>query len=325
MISRRNIRVKVMQTIYAVETQEVPLPADPSTSTIPGTLSPEQLSIHAEKLLLKHFEQTRHLLVYMIHILTQVALFAETHARQKASKHLPTAEDLTISTKIASNELIEKILHLPAWKEALRTVKPELITENEITRKLFLELKDKEPYQNYITAPTRVYAEEKSIVDFLLKEVLLTHEWFLTHLSELFPNWDDDADMILLLITNFLQKLNGYDFSELISKEKKQFGILLLKTALEKKEVTLDYIRPRLKNWDPERIATLDMILMRMGVCEFLFFETIPPKVTINEYIDIAKEYSTPQSGHFVNGILDNIHKDLVKENKMHKIAYKQG
>ncbi len=82
-------------------------------------------------------------------------------------------------------------------------------------------------------------------------------------------------------------------------------------------------IRPKLKNWDAERIATLDMILMQMGVCEFLYFETIPPKVTINEYIDLAKEYSTPQSGQFVNGILDNIHKELVQENKMHKVNFK--
>ena len=96
-----------------------------------------------------------------------------------------------------------------------------------------------------------------------------------------------------------------------------------METTIEKKELALDYIKPKLKNWEPDRIALLDMILMRMGVCEFLFFETIPPKVTINEYIDMAKEYSTQQSGQFVNGILDNIHKDLVRENKMHKVAFR--
>ena len=84
-------------------------------------------------------------------------------------------------------------------------------------------------------------------------------------------------------------------------------------------------IIPKLKNWDPERIAQLDMIMMKMGVAEFLYFETIPPKVTINEYIDLAKEYSTQQSGQFVNGILDNIHKELVQQNKMHKIDYKKN
>ena len=86
----------------------------------------------------------------------------------------------------------------------------------------------------------------------------------------------------------------------------------------------MELIKPKLKNWEPERIAILDMLLMRMGVCEFLFFETIPPKVTINEYIDLAKDYSTQQSGQFINGILDNIHKDLVRDDKMHKVAFKQ-
>ncbi|RYZ98330.1 MAG: transcription antitermination factor NusB, partial [Moraxellaceae bacterium] len=87
--------------------------------------------------------------------------------------------------------------------------------------------------------------------------------------------------------------------------------------VLEKRENLLDYIKPKLKNWDAERIAQLDMIVMQMGIAEFLYFETIPPKVTINEYIDIAKEYSTAQSGQFVNGILDSIHKELIAEGKM--------
>jgi len=98
----------------------------------------------------------------------------------------------------------------------------------------------------------------------------------------------------------------------------------LLECVNDKKAYCLELIKPKLKNWDPERIALLDMILMKMGVAEFLYFETIPPKVTINEYIDLAKEYSTPQSGQFVNGILDNIHKELVAEGKMQKVDYKK-
>ena len=109
----------------------------------------------------------------------------------------------------------------------------------------------------------------------------------------------------------------------MISKDKWEFAKVLLQTVIDKNEVIMDLIKPKLKNWDADRIATLDMILMQMGIVEFLYFETIPPKVTINEYIDLAKEYSTPQSGQFVNGILDNIHKELVKDEKMHKINFK--
>jgi len=81
----------------------------------------------------------------------------------------------------------------------------------------------------------------------------------------------------------------------------------------------LELIRPRLQNWDPDRIAAIDMLLMNMGICEFLFFPTIPTKVTINEYIDLAKTYSTPQSGQFVNGLLDNVLKDLNAAEKISK------
>ena len=84
-------------------------------------------------------------------------------------------------------------------------------------------------------------------------------------------------------------------------------------------------IKPKLKNWDADRIASLDLIILQMGVCEFLFFETIPTKVTINEYIDLAKDYSTIQSGQFVNGLLDNIHKELSAENKITKKSFKNS
>jgi len=130
--------------------------------------------------------------------------------------------------------------------------------------------------------------------------------------------------MVHQLVQQYLHKPGSFDFSKLMSDDKANFAKDLLNTVIDKKEQTLALITPKLKNWDPERIATLDMILMQMGVCEFLYFETIPPKVTINEYIDLAKEYSTPQSGQFVNGILDNIHKDLQREDRLHKVSFKK-
>lgn len=308
MISRRNIRVKVMQALYATESLEE---STPSPSPAPN------------QLLQKHFDQSRQLLIYLIHFITELARYAETDARQKASKHLPTEQDLNVNTKLAGNELLWQILESPNWKEALKQDKPQLLVDSELVRKLYQELVEKDAYKAYIAIAGRDKKGEKAMLDLIFQELMLANEAFIAHIEELFTNWDDDADMMVLLVNNFLNKPGTYNFTELLSREKKQFAFSLLDTTLEKKELTLDYIKPKLKNWDPERIAVLDMILMRMGVCEFLFFETIPPKVTINEYIDLAKEYSTPQSGQFVNGILDNIHKDLVKENKMHKIAFK--
>jgi transcription antitermination protein NusB len=99
----------------------------------------------------------------------------------------------------------------------------------------------------------------------------------------------------------------------------------LLETTIEKKEISMELLKPKLKNWDAERIASLDLIIIQMGISEFLYFETIPTKVTINEYIDLAKEYSTPQSGQFINGILDNIHKELTADGKIHKKSFRNS
>jgi N utilization substance protein B len=130
--------------------------------------------------------------------------------------------------------------------------------------------------------------------------------------------------MIYQMVLNYLSKPTAYEFNDVIGPEKTNYAITLLKTSIEKKEYTLDMIKPKLKNWDPDRIATLDMILIRMGICEFLYFETIPTKVTINEYIDLAKSYSTQQSGQFVNGILDSIHKDLQAAGNIKKVEFKK-
>ena len=144
-------------------------------------------------------------------------------------------------------------------------------------------------------------------------------------MEEHFINWDDDAEMMNVLVQNFLQKPGTYNFNEIVSKEKWDFAKTLLETTLDKKEVSMELLKPKLKNWDAERIAALDLIIIQMGISEFLFFETIPTKVTINEYIDLAKDYSTPQSGQFINGILDNIHKELTAEGRINKKNFKNS
>jgi N utilization substance protein B len=306
MISRRNIRVKVMQTLYSVETQE------------DGIHNGEPV-----QLLQKHFDQTRRLLIYLIHFVTEVARYSEKDARNRASKHLPTQKDLEVNTKIAGNELLWKIVEHKSYSHAIKADKPELLDDAELLRRIYHDLIATDQYQQYIGVEGRDKKNEKEILEFIFTDLMLPNELFTSYIEEKFNNWDDDAEMTNMLVLNFLSKPNGYNFQEILSQEKWLFAKGLLETTIGKKEIALDYIKPKLKNWEPDRIALLDMLLMRMGVCEFLFFETIPPKVTINEYIDIAKEYSTQQSGQFVNGILDNIHKDLVRDNKMHKIAFR--
>ncbi|MBX9782986.1 MAG: transcription antitermination factor NusB [Chitinophagaceae bacterium] len=307
MISRRNIRVKVMQTLY-------------STISSDGTITREQ----ALRTLEQHLDQSRQLFVFLIYFVTEVARYAETDSRQRASKHLPTTGDLNVNTKISGNELLWRILEYPSYQLAVKELKPELLINTEWVRKLYTDLAESNVYKDYIKTASRDKKEEKSIIEFIFTDLMLPNEEFISYVEDLYVHWDDDSEMMNLLMLNFFNKPHTNNFQHFVGDEKMKYARDLLLAVIDKEEMCNGYIKSKLQNWDPERTAQLDMILMRMGICEFLYFETIPPKVTINEYIDLAKEYSTPQSGHFVNGILDSIHKDFISQDKLHKVIFKK-
>lgn len=313
MISRRNIRVKVMQTLYTLISIGMEEKQESNSNSNP------------QKILQNHFDQSRKLFIYLTYFLTEVCRQSESASHQRASKHLPSYADLNVNTKIAGNEVMWRMLEDPSFMAVAAADKPQLLIDKELVKKIFQNLEQTPEYINYIFINERNRTDEKGILEFILETQMLQNENFTSHLEELFSNWEDDGEGIIQILLAFMSKPGQSDIRDMIGKEKTQFAQSLLSTVLEKEEQLQKYIVPKLKNWDADRIALLDMIIMKMGVSEFLFFETIPPKVTINEYIDISKEYSTLQSGQFVNGILDNIHKDLVQEGKMKKIDFKKA
>jgi len=308
MISRRNIRVKVMQTLYTVD------------SASGDTKSGEPAVILKSKI-----EQSRNLFTFLVYFLMEVARYAETDSRQKASKHLPTEGDLNINTKISGNSILWKTIENKSFNIVLKEMGFENLIDIDLLKKIYNELAQTENYKDYIETLSREKKSEKKILEFIFTQLMLPNEHFISHIEELFINWDDDAELMHTLVLNYLNKFEGYTFTEILSKDKTDFAQDLLKTVIEKEPFTLELIKPKLNNWDADRIAALDLIILQMGVCEFLFFETIPTKVTINEYIDIAKAYSTIQSGQFINGLLDNIHKVLTAENKIIKKTFKNS
>ena len=157
---------------------------------------------------------------------------------------------------------------------------------------------------------------------FIWEQLMLKNEDLLEHFSDDLNGWDDDKDMIFMLVENFFKHNSTYNYLQLVSEEKLEYAQNLIRAVIEKDSIFQGIIEPKLRNWDPERVALIDTILLKMGICEFLYFPTIPTKVTINEYIEIAKVYSTPQSGQFVNGVLDNICKGFEAENKIRKTAH---
>src|SRR6185312_3927609 len=308
MLSRRNIRVKVMQTLYSIESM--------NKETRPG----EPLQILRKKL-----ENTQQLFTFLVYYILEVARYAEKDALQKSQKYLPTESDLKVNTKISGNQLIWEIDENKSFQKSAEKFKIKYLMNDELIRKSYFALIKSPEYKEYIAALSREKKSEKNILEFIFSDLMIPDEYFLSEVEEKFIHWDDDAEMVILLMAKFLQKPASFNFDEMVGEEKMKFAVDLLNAAIDKDEYCLELIKPKLKNWDSERIALLDMILIKMGICELLYFETIPTKVTINEYIDLAKEYSTEQSGHFVNGILDKLHKELLSQNKIHKTNYKNS
>jgi N utilization substance protein B len=308
MLSRRNIRVKVMQTLYSIESM--------NKETRPG----EPLQI-----LKRNLENSQQLFTFLVYYILEVARYSEKDALQKSQKYLPTEKDLKVNTKIAGNELIWTISENNSFKNSVEKFKIKYLINNELIRKCYFALINSAEYKEYISLQSRDKKSEKNILEFIFSDLMIPDEYFLSDVEEKFIHWDDDAETMILLMNNFLHKPSSFNFEEMVGEEKMKFAVDLLGAVIDKDNFCLELIKPKLKNWDSERIALLDMILLKMGVCELLYFETIPTKVTINEYIDLAKEYSTEQSGHFVNGILDNIHKELLAQNKIHKTNYKNS
>jgi transcription antitermination protein NusB len=305
MISRRNIRVKVMKTLYSFASLE------------DGAQGNKEAAIGILNDKLDHV-----LDIFTISVLytLRIAQYAATDATHRSSKYLQTAEDVNVNTQIAENGFVLKMMGNTSFTERIKKEKLERYVDEEWIKKIFQQLVKSEQYAKYITAKEHTAVEEKEIIQYIWEKEALTNEGLMGYFMDELPGWEDDADLITMLMQNFFKSTSKVNFLDLLSGEKKDYAHDLLQAVIDKDAYCMELIEPKLNNWDKDRVAIIDLLLLRMGVCEFVYFPTIPIKVTINEYIDIAKQYSTPQSGQFVNGVLDNILKDLVKENKIRKV-----
>jgi len=270
----------------------------------------------------KSFDNTRELLVYILYFITEVSRYAETDALKKANKLLPSTSDLNVNTKISGNKLFWKIIENDSFKSAIIDLKPEKLIDKEMLKRVYNKMAESEVYKEYINTQSRDKQNEKAVLKYIFTDLMLADDVFTSHLEEYFNNWDDDCELMELLVIGYLGKPNGFNLQEIVTSEKWEFAKTLLISTFNKRKHLLELIKPKLKNWDSSRIASVDMVLMQMGLCEFLYFDSIPVKVTMNEYIDLAKAYSTEQSGHFINGILDSIHHEMSEKGTLNKIAY---
>lgn len=295
-----------MQTLYVLETMEC------------DTIEQEQKQ--GQKILDDKLKRSFDLFAICLLYIVRVAQYAEISAQQKANKYLPTNEDLNVNIKIAQNTFMLELLANDSLQKRVKESHLEQHISQDWIKKMFQSLTISEPYKEYISTIERNNKAEKAIFRHIWFGVLLQNEKMVEYFDDEMPGWEDDAELMVNMMENFFHMTAFPDFGQLLSFEKTKYANDLLATTVDKKDFCMDLIKPKLQNWDADRVATIDLILLCMGITELVFFETIPTKVTINEFIEISKMYSTRQSGPFINGVLDNIYKELERENKIKKV-----
>lgn len=305
MLSRRNVRIKVMQCLYAYERDAFPSKAV------------------AVKQLKQSLDRSFGCTLYVLALMRDTAKHVLIEAEKKKAKHLPTEADLNFSTKLADNSLV-LAMDGPNFLRLSNLYGIVDIEHEDLTKDFFKSLTTKPGYQKYLDIQDPTPEDDRKILLTLFNKVFLQSEIFHDHMFEKFNNWDDDDHHIAFKINQLFEDLEAPQLTTKLEEmeidpEDKDFADELFNCVLTNANELGELISPKLDNWDAERIAVLDMILMKMAVSELLHFKFIPIKVTINEYIEIAKMYSTPKSKDFVNGVLDKLMKELKDSGKIKK------
>lgn len=306
MLTRRQARIKVMQQLYGYwQDQEIP-------------------EVALRKTLRQQLTETYQAYLFALVCVRETAAFAHTYADIQRGKLLASDDQKKVSTRIAETPIIHFLSEDERITKPAKKLKFKNHLDDELFRRLFRELAQRDLYQRYIDESALVQPGDDEILIYLFKEIMVEDEGFDQLMESAFPVWIDDYDVIATAVTQTLEGLARESFAtheDMVRKldEVIDFAIELLEKTIAHQEKAATLIEPKLKNWDLERIAVMDLLLMNMALTEILDFPTIPIKVTMNEYIDISKSYSTPKSREFINGVLDKIVKDLKDSQQIFK------
>lgn len=308
MLTRRHIRVKVMQSLYAYSQSEN------------DNLKTE------EKFLLKSMDEMYDLYLLMLDLFVKIKDYAEEYTEKAQQKHLPSMEEVDPNKKFINNELIELLKENNSLQNALEARKlNNWSQDDEYVEILWSEIRKSEIFEDYMATRTSSFKEDKEFVLKIFREIIAPNEKLYDYLEDKKITWIDDLPLVNTAIVKMLQKSASGKEQALTrlfkSSDDKDYAVELFRKTLLNDESLAGEMEGKTPNWDKERIADLDTILIKMAICEFLKFPSIPVKVTINEYLEIAKEYSTPKSSIFINGILDKLSKEYKDEGKLNKIG----
>jgi len=258
--------------------------------------------------------------------LVEVKNLASEHIEIRKKNYLATSESRNPNLKFVNNQVIAAIENSESIKDF--TIKHNLVNwknDREYVRVILDAIQESDVYKKYLNTKESSFKEDKTFVINVFKDIIAPNEKLYDYYESNNLGWVDDFPLVNTLIVKSIKQLKSghtFDLKGLeIKKDDQEFLIdLFRKTILHQAEYITE-IDDKTPNWDTDRIAEIDLILIKMAITEFLYFPSIPTKVTINEYIEIAKDYSTAKSSYFINGVLDKILKDYKKSERLNKIG----
>lgn len=315
MLNRRQLRIKALQSIYAHFQSD----SDDLAST--------------EKVLLKNINQLYNLYIYQLSFLTEVVRFAEESLEVSKNKYIPTPDDLNPNTRFIDNEFVKLLDSNDDFRRKEAALKINWKGAEEIVRKVVHEFRSSKEYVAYMQNETTSFKEDKEILIKLIRNHLIFNDVLRSYFEEIESMWSEDYYMALALVIKTLHDTKpswGKEkpLPDLFKKdhltgnnEDKKFLIELVHNTILNKERFDEIIVGKLHNWEFDRIAVMDLILLRMGMSEIFDMPSIPLKVTLNESIELAKHFSSPRSSVFINGLLDR----TISEGLKDKTVLKSG
>lgn len=310
MLTRRHIRVKVMQSLYAFHQSQ-------------GKNFQTE-----ENFLKKSMQEMYDLFLLQLKLIMEIRAYAEQYLEKSQKKFLATSEEKDPNLKFVNNKVIQILENNKNLQDLIEDRKiTHWNRDREYVAILWEEIMKSEAFEAYMATRTPGFKEDKEFVIQLLRDVIAPNEKLYDYLEDTKLTWLDDLPLVNTAILKYLNKLketaaNDLKLPKLFKNEEdEEFAVNLFRRVYVKDEELAGEMLGKTPNWDKERIAEIDTILIKMAICEFLHFSSIPVKVTINEYLEIAKEYSTPKSSIFINGVLDKISKEYQEENKLNKMG----
>jgi N utilization substance protein B len=307
MFNRRFLRIKVLQALYAYYQDETP-----------------NRTAH-ERAMFKSLDKAYELYIFLLALPNELRFYLEKELEKQQSKYFPEEEIIAPLQALHNNRCIAMLEQSPFVQLKSKDLKLKWTNTSDLFKNSWNDLKSNEMFQKYCKAPNHTFAEDKQLLSEIYQVFIGESDFFDQYVDERYMNWEDDQVLVtnsLLKTINQMKEDSNEEYilkDSTLNEDDEEFMTELFRKTIQQDEELTKLIGDKTQNWETDRIAVIDMLLMKMSLCEIMNFPHIPVKVSINEYLELAKLYSTPNSHGFINGVLDKIQLDLKKHNRINK------